>query len=53
MVTTSMNSENSKTSNPQRLWLNLSDKASFGRSDMLLSQILASTTIHGKHKNVI
>ena len=42
-----MNSKNSKTSDPQRLLLNLVDKINLKRSDMLLYQILAYT-IHGK-----
>ena len=47
MDTIFMNSKNSKTSDPQRLLLNLVDKINLKRSDMLLYQILAYT-IHGK-----
>ena len=42
-----MNSKNSKTPDPHRLLLNLTDKINLKRSDMLLYQILACT-IHGK-----
>ena len=43
-----MNSENSKTSDPHRLLLNLSDKMKFKKLvNMLLYQTL-SFTIHGK-----
>ena len=35
-----MNSENSKTSNPHRMLLNLLDKIDLVRSDMLFYQIL-------------
>ena len=43
-----MNSENSKTTDPHRLLLNLTDKINLNRSDkMLLYQALAFT-IHGK-----
>ena len=48
-----MNSRNSKTSDPHRLLLNLSDEINLKRSDnILLYQILAYTTIE-KHKKVI
>ena len=48
MDTIFMNSENSKTSDPHRPLLNLSNKINFKRSDnMLLYQTLAFT-IHGK-----
>ena len=48
MDTTFMNSESSKTSNPHRLILNLSDKINLkGVINMLLNQTLAST-IHEK-----
>ena len=43
-----MNSENSKTSEPYRLLLNLTNKINLKRSDMFLYQILACTTTHGK-----
>ena len=44
-----MNSENSKTSEPHKLLLNLSDETNLKRKmiNMLLYQIVAST-IHGK-----
>ena len=44
-----MNSENSKTSEPHKLLLNLSDEINLKRKmiNMLLYQIVAST-IHGK-----
>ena len=42
-----MNSGNSKTSDPQRLLLNLSDKINLKKKNMLLYQILAFN-IHGK-----
>ena len=32
-----MNSENSKTSDPRRLWLNISDKTNLKRSDKYVS----------------
>ena len=49
MNTILMNSENSKTSDPQRLLLNLSDKTNLKRViGTLLYQILAFT-IHGKN----
>ena len=38
-----MNSKNSKTSDPDRLLLNLTDKINLRRSDMLLYQILTCT----------
>ena len=44
-----MNSENSGTSDPHRLLLNLSDKINLKRSDKLPYQILAFT-IHEKKK---
>ena len=49
MITIFMNSENSQTSDPHRLLLNISDKINFKRSDkyMLLYQTL-TFTIHGK-----
>ena len=48
MDTIFMNSENSKTSDPHRLLLNLSDKMKFKKLvNMLLYQTL-SFTIHGK-----
>ena len=48
MDTTFMSSKNSKTSDPRRLLLNLSDKINLKRSDeMLLYQTLAFTK-HGK-----
>ena len=47
MNTIFMNSEISKTSDSQRLLLNLTDKINSKRSDMLLYQILAYT-IHQK-----
>ena len=47
MDTIFVNSENSKTSDPHKLLLNLSDKIDLQRSDTLLYQILAYT-IHGK-----
>ena len=40
MSTIFMNSENSKTSNPHRMLLNLLDKIDLVRSDMLFYQIL-------------
>ena len=41
----SVNSKNSKTSDPHRLMFNLSNKINLGRNDnMLLYQILASAT---------
>ena len=51
MNTIFMNSEISKTSDPQRLLPNLTDKINLKRSDMLLYQILAYT-IHEKYKNI-
>ena len=47
MDTIFMNTRNSKTSDPHRLLLNLSDKINLKRSDMLLYQTLAFTR-HGK-----
>ena len=48
MDTTFMSSKNSKTSDPRRLLLNLTDKINLKRSDeMLLYQTLAFTK-HGK-----
>ena len=47
MNTKFMNSEISKTSDPQRLLPNLTHKINLKRSDMLLYQILAYT-IHEK-----
>ena len=48
MDTIFMNSENSKTSDPHRLLLNLSDKMKFKKLvNMLLYQTF-SFTIHGK-----
>ena len=48
MDTIFMNSENSKTSDPHRLLLNLSDKMKFKKLvNMLLYQTLSFTT-HGK-----
>ena len=48
MDTVFMSSENSKTSDPNRLLLNLTDKINLKTSDnMLLYQTLAFT-IHGK-----
>ena len=49
MNTTRMNSKYSKTSEPHRLLLNLTEKINLKRSDkyMLLYQILGFT-IHGK-----
>ena len=47
MDTIFRNSENSKTSDPHRLLLNLSDKIDLKRSDTLLYPILPFTT-HGK-----
>ena len=44
MNTIFMNSEISKTSDPQRLLPNLADKINLKRNDMLLYQILAYTT---------
>ena len=49
-----MNSKNSKTSDPNRLLPNLSQKINVNRSDnMLLYQILAYTTYMEKHKKDI
>ena len=47
METKFINSESSKTSDPYRLLLNLTDKINIKRSNMLLYQTLAFT-IHGK-----
>ena len=47
MDTTFLNFENSKTSDPHRLLLNLLNEINVNRSDMLLFQTLAFT-IHGK-----
>ena len=48
MDTIFMNSENSKTSDPHRLLINLTDKINLKRSEnMLLYQTLVFT-IHGK-----
>ena len=44
MDTIFMNPKNSKTSEPNRLLLNLAHKINLKRSDMLLYQILVSTT---------
>ena len=44
MDTIFMNPKNSKTSEPHRLLLNLAHKINLKRSDMLLYQILVSTT---------
>ena len=43
-----MNSENSKTSDPHRLLLNLSDKINLKRSDKYVALSNLSITIHGK-----
>ena len=55
MDTISMNSENSKTSDPHRLLLNLSDKINLKRNDkhLLASLNLRASTIQGKLKKVI
>ena len=47
MDTTFLNFENSKTSDPHRLLLNLLNEINVNRSDMLLFQTLVFT-IHGK-----
>ena len=47
MDTIFMNSGNSKTSDPHRLLLDLSDKINLKRSNMLLYQIEVSIT-HGR-----
>ena len=46
MDTIFMDSGNSKTSNPSRLLLNLSDKINLKRSDRYVA--LSDLTIHGK-----
>ena len=48
-----MNSENSGTSDPHRLLLNLSDKINLKRSDKLPYQILTFTIHEEKIKKVI
>ena len=49
-----MNSANSRTSNPHRLLLNLSDKITLKRSDKyMLLYIALAYIIHGKYKKVI
>ena len=51
-----MNPKNSKTSEPHRLLLNLAHKINLKRSDMLLYQILVSTTngkIYKSHTETI
>ena len=52
MDTIFINSATSKTSDPHRLLLNLSDKINLKRSDKLPYQILAFA-IHEKKKKVI
>ena len=47
----STNSGNSKTFDPHRLLLNLTDKINQKRSDVLLHQTLGFT-IHGKIRNI-
>ena len=47
-----MNSENSKTCDPHRLLLNLSDKINLKRSDKYVASSNLSIIIHGKiHKS--
>ena len=48
MDTIFMNSENSKTSDPHRLLLNLSDKINLKRSDKFVALSNVTFTIHGK-----
>ena len=48
MDTIFMNSENSKTSDPHRLLLNLSDKINLKRSDKCVALSNVTFTIHGK-----
>ena len=48
MNTIFMNSENSKTSDPHRLLLNLSDKINLKRSNKLLRYQILAITVHAK-----
>ena len=48
MNTIFMNSENSKTSDPHRLLLNLTDKINLKRSDKYVALSNLAFTIHGK-----
>ena len=48
MDTIFMNSENSKTSDPYRLLLNLTDKINLKRSDKYVALSNLAFTIHGK-----
>ena len=48
MDTIFMNSKNNKTSDPQRLLLNLTDKINSKRSDKYVALSNLSITIHGK-----
>ena len=48
MDTIFMNSENSKTSDPHRLLLNLTDKINLKRSDKYVALSNLAFTIHGK-----
>ena len=53
MDTIFMNSENSKTSNPHRLYLNLSDKINLKRSDKYITIPILASIIHGKIQKVM
>ena len=48
MDTIFINSDNSKTSDPHRLLLNLSDKIHLKRSDKCVAYQTLAFTIHGK-----
>ena len=48
MINIFMNSKNSKTSDPQRLLLNLTDKIDLWRKDNLLLYQILAFAIHGK-----
>ena len=48
MFTIFMNSQNSKTSDPHRLLLNLIDKINFKRSDKYVALKILAYAIHGK-----
>ena len=53
MDTIFMNSGNNKTSNPHRLFLNLSDKINLKRSDKYITIPILASFIHGKIQKVM
>ena len=53
MDTIFMNSENSKTSEPYRLLLNLGDKMKLKRSDKYVNLSNLACTMHAKYENII